>query len=268
MSIISNLFKRKDEKPKIQSGPSEDAKEMVEILGCSCEIIPPSDDPEALMTMYLTEYKSGMEKGYTPVFIASNTALLETLDINNEDSGGAESYRRELLKTDTSNGEEYLKKMFDVTVSDLKAEGLGDEEVYGSEGEEKCGGGKPCHRFSGFCDYGSKKSREMILARIPAKPWEVFAWVPFGGWNECPLPEDMMRTSKYWYSKYGAVPAVITSDTLEFYLPKAVNDKDEAFKIACQQYGFCTDIVDQGTGSIRALAGIIKGSTVWFFWWD
>ena len=27
----------------------------------------------------------------------------------------------------------------------------------------------------------------LVLAEIPvSRPWEIFAWLPFGGWNECP----------------------------------------------------------------------------------
>ncbi len=43
------------------------------------------------------------------------------------------------------------------------------------------------NKLSGFLDFSTKKSMELILAKIPTeKPWEIFAWVPFGGWNECP----------------------------------------------------------------------------------
>ncbi len=28
------------------------------------------------------------------------------------------------------------------------------------------------------------------------------------GWNECPDPVDMIAVCKYWYEKFGAVPAV------------------------------------------------------------
>jgi hypothetical protein len=35
-----------------------------------------------------------------------------------------------------------------------------------------------------------------------------------------------------------------------------------------EMYYFCPDVVDQGTGSVKALAESILGANVWFFWWD
>lgn len=55
-----------------------------------------------------------------------------------------------------------------------------------------------------------RKETPLYLAEIPTvNPWEVFAWLPFGGWNDCPDSEDMMAVFQYWYEKYGAVPACI-----------------------------------------------------------
>lgn len=76
-----------------------------------------------------------------------------------------------------------------------------------------------------------------------------------------------MWIAKYWYEKFGAVPAVMTSDVLEFAaLP--VKDEKTAAMLALQQYAFCSDIVDQGIGTIGALAGMLMGASSWYFWWD
>ena len=48
----------------------------------------------------------------------------------------------------------------------------------------------------------------LILAKIPVKnPWEIFAYLPFGNWNDCPDTPDLMAAAKYWFEQYGAVPA-------------------------------------------------------------
>ena len=96
----------------------------------------------------------------------------------------------------------------------------------------------------------------------------MFAWIPFGGWNECPDTEDMMAICKYWYDKYKAVPAVISSDELQIYVASPVNNIDTALKIAEEQYAFCNDIVDQGVETIKALASTLINSNIWYFWWD
>ena len=66
----------------------------------------------------------------------------------------------------------------------------------------------------------------LILAKIPVKnPWEIFAYLPFGGWNECPNTPELMAVTKYWFEKYGAVPAAMSHDELEFLLPTPVSQE-------------------------------------------
>lgn len=109
----------------------------------------------------------------------------------------------------------------------------------------------------------------VVMAEIPVKnPWEVFAYLPFGGWNECPDTLQMMSVLKYWHEKYGAVTAVITHDVLEVTVPEPVSDKQEALSLAIEQCNFCSDIVFQGVETIGALADILTKSRVWYFWWD
>ena len=107
------------------------------------------------------------------------------------------------------------------------------------------------------------------MFKIPVKnPWEVVAWMPMGGWNECPLAEDMMAVAKYWYEQYGAVIATVSHDTLEFYVQNPVEDSEKAMKLAKEMYGFCPDCVEQGVGNIAELYAGIRKSKMWFFWWD
>jgi hypothetical protein len=48
---------------------------------------------------------------------------------------------------------------------------------------------------------------EIILAKIPTtKPWELAAWIPMGGFNDCPTPSEQVAVFKRWYDVYGAVP--------------------------------------------------------------
>ena len=85
----------------------------------------------------------------------------------------------------------------------------------------------------------------LILAKIPVKnPWEIFAYLPFGNWNECPDTPDLMAVAKYWFEQYGAIPAAMSHDELEFLLPAPVLE-ERAMEAATEQYGFCPDIVDQ-----------------------
>ena len=94
--------------------------------------------------------------------------------------------------------------------------------------------------------------------------------MPMGGWNECPAVSEMMEVCRYWYEKYGAVPAAFSHDTIEFMLDRPVGNKETAYQLAREHYAFCPDRVDQGTatGTIGEVAECIRLSKVWFFWWD
>lgn len=110
---------------------------------------------------------------------------------------------------------------------------------------------------------------ELLSYEHPSNPWEIFAYLPFGGWNECPNTPELMAVAKYWFEQYGAVPAVMTHDELEFLLPVPVSEK-EAVDVAVELYGFCPDVIDQGPeeATVGALANVLRQSTVWYFWWD
>lgn len=89
-----------------------------------------------------------------------------------------------------------------------------------------------------------------------------------GGFNSCPLPEEQAAVFRYWNEKYGAIPAAVSRDIWELYVPNPVTDKQTVMELAIEMYNFCNDIVDQGVGTIGALAGMITGLNIWYFWWD
>ncbi len=121
-----------------------------------------------------------------------------------------------------------------------------------------------------YWDSDSHMTYPLILAKIPVKnPWEIFAYLPFGNWNECPDTPELMAVAKYWFQRYGAIPAAMSHDELEFLLPAPVS-KEMAMEVATEQYGFCPDIVDQEQDdpTVGNLADVLWQSTVWYFWWD
>ena len=76
-----------------------------------------------------------------------------------------------------------------------------------------------------------------------------------------------MAVAKYWFEQYGAVPAAMSHDELEFLLPAPV-PKEKAMDVAVELYGFCPDLDQNEDGSIGSLADALWQSTVWYFWWD
>lgn len=121
--------------------------------------------------------------------------------------------------------------------------------------------------INAFTDVESGKS--VYLAEIPcSEPWKVFAYYAFGGWNDVPYDHELTAVFKDWFERYGAIPAVISGDVIEFWLDRPVVDPALAAKLAMEMYILCPDAVDQGTESTEALANAILGANVWYFWWD
>ena len=264
-----------DEETKV---PSALAQVLMSYLDCECQYFPAMADDDPVMSAYRYAKRDGDHEGYIPVLIKVDETLWECLILNSDpDSDNADDYtfdadkvaeyRGKMLSTPVKDGRAVLEEL----IGQRKAEAEEDDMDWAAEVLGKMEGGGNNERFSGYWAYdGSNKTYPMILAKIPVKnPWEVFAYLPFGAWNDCPDTPELMAIAKYWFEQYHAVPAVITHDVLEFELPKPVPE-DQAMKTAEEQYGFCPDIVDQGpeNASVGWLADVLRKSTVWYFWWD
>ena len=253
--------------------PSKVAEALMEYLDCECTYFPSMKDDDPIMSAYSYAKRESVKEGFVPVLIrADDETLLECLVMNADPEHDADFYEFD-LKTVT----EYRKKMLSAPIKDGKAV---LEELTGQRKEEaedddmdweeeiigEIDGGINNDRFASYWDSDTDMTVPLILAKIPVKnPWEIFAYLPFGNWNECPDTPDLMAVAKYWFEQHGAIPAAMSHDELEFLLP-APAPKEKAIDVAVEQYGFCPDL-DQNA-SIGTLADTIHQSTVWYFWWD
>ena len=257
--------------------PSEVAQAIMEYLDCECTYFPSMKDDDPITAAYSYAKRDSVHEGFVPVLIkADDETLLECLVMNADPENDADFYEFD-LKTVT----EYRKKMLSTSVKDGKAVleemiGLRKEEAddddmdWAEEILGKMENGYENNRFSSYWEYDTDMTYPLILAKIPVKhPWEIFAYLPFGNWNECPDTPELMAVAKYWFEQYGALPAAMTHDELEFDLPTAIS-KEKAMDLALEQYGFCPDIVDQGPedATVGSLADVLRQSKVWYFWWD
>ena len=257
--------------------PSEVAHAIMEYLDCECTYFPSMADDDPIMSAYSYAQRLGVREGFVPVLIkADDETLLECLVMNADPENDADIYEFD-LKTVT----EYRKKVLSAPVKDGKAV---LEELTGQRKEEaedddmdweeevlgEMEGGYDNDRFSCYWDSDSHMTYPLILAKIPVKnPWEIFAYLPFGNWNECPDTPELMAVAKYWFEQHGAIPAAMSHDELEFLLPAPVS-QEQAMEVATEQYGFCPDIVDQEQDdpTVGNLADVLRQSIVWYFWWD
>ena len=257
--------------------PSEVAHAIMEYLDCECTYFPSMADDDPIMSAYSYAQRLGVREGFVPVLIkADDETLLECLVMNADPDNDADIYEFD-LKTVT----EYRKKMLSAPIKDGKAvleeltgqrkeEAEDDDMDWDEEVLGEMEGGYDNRRFSSYWNSDNDMTYPLILAKIPVKnPWELFAWLPFGNWNECPDTPELMAVAKYWFEQHGAVPAAMSHDELEFLLPAPVS-QEKAMEVAAEQYGFCPDIVDQEQDdpTVGNLADVLRQSTVWYFWWD
>lgn len=172
-------------------------------------------------------------------------------------------YRKKMLAAPVKDGKAILKELIGQRQEEAEDDDMDwEEEILG----EMEGGYDNC-RFASYWNHETNMTYPLILAKIPVKnPWELFAYLPFGNWNECPDTPELMAIAKYWFEQYDAVPAAMTHDELEFELPSPIA-QNKAMEVATEQYGFCPDM-DQNFDELGALADTLRKSTVWYFWWD
>lgn len=237
---------------------------MIRQVNCPYRIFSGQTTLDEIMEEYGKAVEKGKSEGYIPVLVPEDEYLDEYFGILNDEDG----YTVEgALSGTVDNGEkilaERLKEYTDPEDDELEA--LDMDEFTGeiADGEE-------IRTLTAMLKYDEEGVKETVLFEIPTQnPWEVVAYVPFGGWNDCPSVTEMAAVCKYWFEKYGAVPAAITHDTLEFILPKPVPE-EEALEVAREHFAFCSDRVDQctSTGTLGEVADCIRQSKIWYFWWD
>ena len=257
--------------------PSDLAKAMMEYLECECTYFPSMKDDDPIMSAYSYAKRDSEHEGFVPVLIkADDETLWECLVMNSDPEHDADcyefdpntvtEYRKKMLASPIKDGKTVLEELTGQRKEEAEDDDMDwDEEVLG-----EMEGGYDNDRFSCYWNSDTGMTYPLILAKIPVKnPWEIFAYLPFGNWNDCPDMPELMAVAKYWFEKYGAVPAAMTHDELEFSLPAPV-PTEKAMEAAVEQYGFCPDVLDQGPedATVGALADVLRQSKVWYFWWD
>lgn len=245
------------------SDMSELAKSMTDKLKYPCKVFAAKTPYEDIVNSYRETLERGRREGFTPVLVPVDDILEDFFGIVGEDGYSIE----EVLQAEDRTGKEILNERFkeysgqneedfDMDINEFIGEYDGEPEVN--------------QKYTSLFNYSTRETLETILFEVPTiNPWEVVVYIPFGGWNECPPPEEMAAICKYWYEEYGAVPVTITHDVLEMSVPAPVGE-EKALEAAKEHYAFTPDRVDQGTrtGTLSEVAACIAVSDVWFFWWD
>ena len=230
-------------------------KDIIEILNYEYELFENSIQ-EIIEKRYTELYKDGSKNGYYPLILVPSDVLYDALTINLDETK-AEDYIGFSKEID-------IRKFFNTKRSQYEF----DEKYLAEVGEFSDEDSNDY--LAGYLDVDTSfPYEEVLILKIPTRnPWEILGHIPMGGYNDCPTPEYQIAAAKYWYEQYKAVPAVISSNTIEFIIENPPQDLKSAEKLAYEHYLFCNDIIDQGIETIRKLASILKNSMIWCFWWE
>lgn len=240
----------------------ESTKRIAERFQCRYTVFEKGTAPEPVEQAYRRALEAGRTEGFYPAIFLLDEYAVEWL----EEVVSQDYDRDEIIANCGDNGKEILEERYQEYMEDLELDAEGQEDFIGNETE-----GEELHHFMGYCSFSDGNlEADVLLLELPVRhPWEIIGYLPMGGWNECPGPEEMISICKYWYEAYQAIPAVFTHDVMEFYAPAGLNGAD-SLEAAKEHYAFCVDRVDQGTRTYKLseLAAGLEGSDVWYFWWD
>lgn len=242
-----------------QANPT--TQSVVANLNCPYQIFSSEADHKEIMEAYEQAVLQGQEEGFTPVLVRADDVLDEHLGMVMEEGYSVE----EVLKAEPESGQQWLEETFQLFWNGI--DGF-DMDAFVGHYQGKATVVDSYSALQGY--FSLMENTETILLKVPTtKPWEVVAYVPFGGWNECPEAEKMMAVCKHWYEKYGAVPVTISHDVMEMRVPAPVAGQD-AIQVAKEHFAFDPDRVLQGTetATLSELADCLAVSKIWFFWWD
>ena len=213
------------------------------------------DSFEEASEKYLATYRDGKEEGYTPIFLTVDDYLLKTFKITmtNENADSMiDLFNKNLEKAKSINLIEIFNKFLkQQTICKLFIEG-----DYNFDDSNK----NNLKFLTIFNNEGNLKDN-VILAKVPTtKPYEILAYFGMGS-------EDI-ATVKYWYEKYGAIPASITYDEMEFYVERPPQTLEETKKLAVEHYAFCYGLLWGCYDTLEEAASTIYKNVQWYFWWS
>jgi len=214
--------------------------------------------PQSAMQIWQEAREKGKKDGFCPVILQIYTSTLESM--NDEMREGKEqfkSWQRQALNSPTADGKTLLMERFESQKENYEKEADWQGDIVGTA--------EPCEAADGFY-FNNQEDSILLLAEIPAKePWQIFAYIPFGDWNDCPSAEVHMAVAKYWQEKYGAEVACIAPDVVTYKTPRPADG--DTMTLAEEQFAYSEDVL-QDYGNLSTLAEVDKKSTIWTFFWD
>ena len=291
------------ESPKSESTMSETYRHFTRLFPYPHERIAVGASAADAMTRYDELAKLGRAEGFVPFFLNLNDTVLESMviavslehdiidDVETLTPEQVSAYTRAVLQRyRTARGAASVEEYGTAAIARQLRHVAGDGEDTSEEGPDEFDLNELVDEFmssdflpdeepeddapilSALLRYEllDEEQGEMLLLQIPTDdPADIPAYLPFGGWNDCPNAETQLAFTHYWREKYGAIPAALDgADCLEFLVEHPVTDPIEAKNLAVEQFAFCSDLPFQVFEDFEQLTEFIHQSRQWYFWWD
>ena len=124
------------------------------------------------------------------------------------------------------------------------------------------------HKQSGHPDY---PTFPFVRVRLypTTTPYEVFAYAPFGGWNDCPWPDEQLTMLRHWHEQCGVEVVSHLGDWYELFVPRPPRTRHQAYWLAREMGHFGEEtFYNYGHYAHPDPIEAIRTSHYWYFWWD
>lgn len=260
------------------------AEVFMEYIGSESKFIPSVNDDDSIAAQFAYQALKGKIEGFNPVLVAVEEELLERLIVQSSPSTAnddvfhfnieeAEDSRRRFIdeaKEMIPSIDEIFMSLREQREAELNEEGLTLQEITGNF-DIAMDGGDPLNlisstEFDSYWTGENDTTAPLVLSNLKLEhPSFVLAHIPFGPYNDCPEPPMSVAIAHYFYEKYGAKVAVITSDCIEFTLDEPLED-DVAMQAAEELFLFCPRALEQTqatNATIADLAEYLSRAQVW-----
>jgi hypothetical protein len=100
-------------------------------------------------------------------------------------------------------------------------------------------------------------------------PWEVFAYASFGGWNDCPWPDEQLAMLRHWHELCGVEVVSHRGDWYELFVPRPPRTRHQAYWLHREMSAFGEEsFYNYGSYAHPDPIEAIRTSHYWYFWWD
>jgi hypothetical protein len=91
----------------------------------------------------------------------------------------------------------------------------------------------------------------------------------WGGWNDCPYPEQHVARLRRWHRVYGAeVVGIIDVSTVYLYVSRPPGSRQGAVLLAKEHLFYGEETVLSWASSLEEAVAVLRMSRHWLFWWD